>query len=128
MLTHTHTRAHTYTHKFIGHACTANRKSFLSKTDKKESKLSLFVWKRNEAEQNGRLNSVPEKGEWRGESGDRRGKQWVRQAVCVLGVGAGTQGQGPQAAPQQEREDGGGGGGGECQTTQTTIESDKSHI
>ena len=54
----------------------------------------------------------------------------MRQAVCVLGVRAGTQGQGPQAAPQQEREDGGGGGGGGggCQTTQTTIESDKPHI
>lgn len=61
-------------------ACSKNRKSFLppthtSKRKKKKKKLLVFVWKGNEAEQNGRLNSEREKRERRGESCGSRGKQ-----------------------------------------------------
>lgn len=54
--------------------------------------MPLFVWKGNEAEQKGRLNSQAKERERRCERCGKRGKQRGREEVCVLGLRARTQG------------------------------------
>lgn len=110
--------SHTYTNR----VCIEEKKFLFKKNKKQVRELLPFVWKRNEAEQNGGLNSEIERREMRavdGEESSGRG----RREVCVCR--AGTLGLGPPwVGPQQEQEKSGGG----LQTTQTTIDPDKSRI